>query len=297
MKMFILWIVSIVALQQAQIAHAQTVTDNYKLTIKSDLKMKVKGQKEQVVTAETNLGYYHLCESKKLTVGLFDLEVKAAQGGTTVMDVFQNKDQLRDGKTTVKLADANDDLKEILNDSFAAPIAEFKKDQNGALSEQKTVAKSGAKSLVDNGQIENVIFLHPPFFEDKKEWSSPTKFSLGNGNFAHGDLNYKFKSRQDDKVTVEVSGELEPTRKQSMFDIVDGKYEVVGSQVYDLTAKRWDTADIDLNIYFGLAVEGKTAVECIGEMDISMKSVTKEESDSGASKAEKKEAETSKTSG
>ena len=274
-----------------QFTAAQSETQDYQLTIDSEMKMKIQGQ-AQKVDADTKINYYHRRESEKLTAGLNELEVKASQAGNTIIDIGQDKHHFRDGKTITKIEDANDELKQLLKDSFAEPICEFQIDEKGERSDQKVIAKKGAKALIDNGQIENVTFLHPPFFEDKKEWKAPTKFSLGSGNFARGELTYKVKSKKDGMVTVSVLGELEPSGKQGIFEIVNGIYNVSGNQIYDLKAKQWDSAEIKLDIKFELALKDKKFADGKGVMNVTLEAtdeVTDAEDPKAKSKAGEKE--------
>jgi len=250
---------------------AQAKTQNYSLTIDSQLEMD-SGQKIKI-TAETGISYYHRREGTKLTVGMNEVSVKAKQGDSVILDMTQNKDLMRDGKETTKLEDANDALKKMLADSFKSPVAQFSFDKNGALTALNKIAKPGAQPLLDNGQVENIIFLHPPFFEDKKEWTAPAKFSIGNGNFARGNLNYKVKSKAGDRVTVDVSGNLTPTGKQSVLDFTNGNYSATGVQTYDLKMKQWLSANIEFDVKFELAHKGKSVVKSNGTIKTVLKTV------------------------
>ena len=257
----------------SQIVSAQTDSrEYYNLTIGSEMTMTIQGQK-QLIEAGTMLNYHHQREKEKMTVGLNAIEVTASQAGTVIIDLFQNEEVMRLNDDTTEFKDADAALKTSLEDSFKSPLCEFDIDENGQLSKPNDISKRGAKPLIDNGQIENIVFLHPVFFDDKQEWEAPVKFSCGNGNFATGDLTYKVKSKKADKVTVEVNGKLLASGKQMGLEIVDGVYLVSGTQVFDMKSKRWTSADIELDVSFDLNMNDKKVADANGVMNLVMKPI------------------------
>lgn len=249
-------------------------SNDYKLSILSDLKMEIMDQKQHIV-GDTVLIYSNNRSGDKLDLILREVVVAVKLDGNTLIDMTMNAKELdnRADGSKIKLEEANEETKTMLTDSFTTPLAAIVLDEHGKETSRKIIAKPGAVAMVENGQVENARMFHAPFYADKKTWKSPVKMSLGNGNFASGPLTYKVKSTDSKtgNVTVEVSGKLNAKGKQGPLDIVNAVYDVKGSQVFNPKKKDWDSAKYDIAIVFDLAQNGKTIANAKGTMKVGLK--------------------------
>ena len=140
----------------------------------------------------------------------------------------------------IKLEDANEQLKQLLTDSFGSPVCKVEVDAAGKEVKCTVVAGPGAASLIESGMIANATMFHPWYSTDKNEWQVEMELSTGNG-LATGKVTYEKVPHGKGGQAVRVSGTLsaDGVKLRSGATIKDSKYVVAGEQVYDANRKEW----------------------------------------------------------
>jgi len=156
---------------------------------------------------------------------------------------------------------------------FGAPVCTYEVDAEGKETKRSVPPKLAKSSIVQTGQITNARLFHTAFPANKASWDAPAEVSGGSGISASGDLHYE---RQEDKalpdnlVRVKVSGTLIPKGKQNGLDMLNGKYEVKGYQIYNKTKREWTSGELQLQVSFDLFQEKNKVASAKGTMAISL---------------------------
>lgn len=177
----------------------------------------------------------------------------------------------QEGLTDIAFEEANPELQQLLIDSFEKPLCDISIDDWGREVERTDSTNAGAKDTRANGVVENARICHPPF-PGADKWEAPCAVSMGHGNFTRGNLQYKIVGNrsEDDKVDVEVSGDLTGSGKQGILEIRDAVHAVRGSQVYDVAQREWLSADLHIDVSFDLCQASEKVGHATGIMKLTM---------------------------
>ncbi len=249
---------------------------SFKLSIASDVSMEVQGQ-NQKINSDTVLNYSWGHRGNERILNFDSALVKVNKDGNQIMNIFMSLAKFantEDGKTEeVPFADASDDLKKILRDSFGAPVCKLRVDENGKEVKREVIAGPGAKDFIDQGMIANARLFHPPFDRARDEWSAPTEVSMGNGGYAAGELTYKKVAGGKGGQAVKVSGTLtNDTFKLpgKPLAIKKAKYVFDGEQTYDPARREWVTGKLGIDVSFQMTAGDTPVASAKGTMTLSL---------------------------
>jgi hypothetical protein len=267
--------------QPARPAESQTA-QSFQVVVDSDIAMSVEGQEQKIVTT-TNVLYTLKRTGQKVLVCMDEVQIKASANGRAMMNATMSARKMvtvSDGKTTeISAADAPDDLKSILKDSFGPPLCELELDATGGEIKRKIVAGPGAKRLIDNGVIASARLFHASFPSDKNKWQAPAEVSMGSGGYARGQLDYeKLPGGAAGRTAVKVSGTLVSDDFKpagSPLTLKNNRYAVSGQQTYDAARKEWIAGDMTLQVSFDMAAGEKTVGKAKGTMKVKLTTVGK----------------------
>jgi hypothetical protein len=253
---------------------------SFKLTILSHVDMDIMGTK-QTMDADTALGYTWKREGPQRVLFLDSTQVKAHVDGAFVQDTsmsrarFTNKTPRK--TEDVPLADAPEKVKQMLEDSFGAPLCKVQADENGKEIKREIVARPGARDVLRQGMIANATLFHPPFMPSQDTWTAPAEISMGNGGFAKGDLTYKKNASGTDTRTVKVSGTLKndgfSPPGQSLI-VTKARYVVEGNQTYHVGQKEWVAGKLAIDLSMEFWADGKNVGSAKGKLALSLEKVS-----------------------
>jgi hypothetical protein len=262
---------ALLALAAPALAAAQEARP-YEVTIDSQMQVKSVGlSKPQPMAARTSLAYEVQARDGLTELVVRSMSVSIEGDGKTLMESRMSREAASFQKgeaspTRIPYDQATPSLKKTL-DQFDAPLARF----SAADPETREVLAPQDSPLVENGVIEQARFFLVPFPEDRDTWEVPTRFSLGNNQFAQGTLTYtKAGARADGKVDVDVAGTLRASGKLGLGEIKEATYKVAGRQVYDPGAKAWDSGTVNLDITLVMESGGHEAGSATGTMKVSL---------------------------
>ncbi|UCH93498.1 MAG: hypothetical protein JSV88_24945 [Candidatus Aminicenantes bacterium] len=229
----------------------------YQIRITSRMTMKIQGL-EQKLEADTTLRYTWKRSDQESTLIFDAAHVKAKKNGQELMNTFMSREKLRNiskGETEeVRLEDAAEDLKNMLQDSFGVPVCKLVVDKSGKEIKRTIVAGPGAKTLIENGMIANALLFHTRFPENQHEWQASSEVSMGNGGYARGKLTYlKQTNGKAGQTIVKVSGILlndDFRQPGTKLTIKAARYVVSGNQTYDLALREWISGKLSFEVSF-----------------------------------------------
>jgi hypothetical protein len=255
-------------------AYAQSTTETktkYRFKIESSIRMVVGAQKIKIV-ADTLLDYLNTRKGQEIGVLFRQLKVVSKVNDQENMNIQMSRSaivQTQNGSATkTPFAKASPAQQTLMKDSFNKTIAKITVDAEGKESKREIVASSSAKSLVDNGMIDNARIFHPRFAATKT-WTSKRKLSMGNGNSVSGDLKYEKQDGKDGagNIIVKVSGVMiKKSVQQGAIEMKNIKYSFTGQQSYSSTRKLWLSGTLTIKTSFDIATQGGD-----GKADGSMK--------------------------
>ena len=264
-------VVLLTALCQVPVLAQQSVSQ-FVVSIKSDFDMEFEGRTQKLL-AKAALSYTLKREKNTITLQFDNTDLVVSLNNEVMMSAVMNKELFnnRVEKTITKVEDASAALKKMLKDSYGTPIYQFEVDENQEETKGKSVARTGANEMIRNGQIENARLFHQPFYASKKTWKAPGKVSIGNGNYAKGELTFEKQKAKGDLIPVKVSGKLKATGKQNGLDIKDGNYEITGVQNFNTKTNEFESGQHDCKVSFKLYQGAQKVAESTGTMTITLK--------------------------
>jgi len=266
----------------ASAAGDRETSRSFEVTIESQLDMTVQGAKQKI-QADTGIRYTLVRRGREVTVVFDEVRVKATNNGAELMNTTMSADKfvtVNQGKVQeVRAADAPEELKKLLADSFGVPLCRILLDADGKETKRTIVAGPGAKSLLDNGLIAGARLFHVAFPPKDRRWEASSEVSMGNGGYARGVLTYeKTEALKPGQTPAKVSGTLTCERfspPNSPVAVKDARYAVKGTQTYDSAAGEWTSGDLSLEISFDLEADGKPTGSAKGVMQLKLKSLSK----------------------
>jgi hypothetical protein len=263
----------------APIRAQEATTSKYRVEIDSKLVMKLGGETTNVL-AKTRLDYANRQKDRSLTVLLNEMTVKTVVNGVAQMNVEMSAKRLRSqeagGWTETTIDKATPELKAMLQDSFDQPICNIVLDGDDKEVERTMVAKDGAQSVIFNGGLANARLFHPRFAGAEQAWTFPRRMSMGQNQYAVGDLRYeKLPAPPDAKpnglVQVRVSGTLRNAGfNNGPVRMTNVAYIVTGTQVYDATNRVWVSGKLEFRVSYDIGVPGGGKGIATGTMSVTL---------------------------
>jgi len=252
------------------------VSNSFKYVLVSKLEQTIQ-EKKQKIEAETEIGYTWKSSDREKTLHWNSVKIKASADGKEVMNSFASAEKWvnieRGEATEVGIDDAPEKLKQMLKDSFTAPLCTIQIDENGKEVKRKLVAGPGAKEWVDNGVFENSLVFHPPFMRDQDKWEAPMAIPTGLAGSIKGDVTYKKLDADKKRVKVSVAGELTADSVDvpgKGFSLNNAKYVIKGEQVFDLTQREWVSGKLTIEVSFELFAGKKQISTATGTIEANM---------------------------
>jgi hypothetical protein len=243
----------------------------FRVAIQSKVAMDV-GAEKQDIEADAAFEYTWARDGQVRTLLVNAAEVRAAMGGKEMMNAKMTRDGFTDSaggrKKEIKTAEANEQLKKILTDSFGTPVCKIELDAEGREVKRTVVAGAGAATLIDSGMIANARMFHPSYPADKDEWEDTMEVSTGNG-LASGKVAYKKVPGGKGGQAVKVSGTLtaDGVKGTGGITINEAAYKVDGEQTYDTERKEWVKGHLTMDIAFKMTHAGRKGT-AKGSMDV-----------------------------
>ena len=272
------WIVaSFVAIFASQFVSPVAAADpvhSFKVRIVSEMNMDVAGQK-QVITADTELRYSWQQSRRDRTLQFDRISVKVLSDGRELLNSTMDRHKLiytEEGKRKeVRFENAPEALKEMLRDSFEAPLVKIRVDDIGRELSRTSLARGGAKSVVDEGMVANALLFHPPFPENEKQWAVKRSISMGNGAFAKGELTYRKTGSEGKLTNVSVAGTLRNKgfKKPGLpLEYTDAVYVITGKQQFDSGHREWVSGQMDIDLTLKFEKDNKPIGTATGKMTL-----------------------------
>lgn len=253
---------------------------HYELAIDSAMQVRSPGQpKPKEMTAVTLMSYGQDRKDDAEEVSIHSLQVKVSAEGKALLDRFMSRERASfqqgpETATVMPFDQAPASLQKILKE-FDVPLARLTLDDRGAETE-RTILVEKDSMLIENGMLENALLMHPPYSADLERWEAPAKFSMGNNQFARGNLTYqKVGTEADGTVKVDVTGELKADGKFGPADIKTAIYKVKGTQWFDPATKSWSSGQWGVDVTLELLVGGNPAGTTTGTMKLGLESKSK----------------------
>lgn len=254
--------------------HAGETANSFKVAISSKLTIDAGGMKK--FDADTEFHYTWKRKGTERTLSFDLIGVRAVVDGTEVTKTTMARQKIANvinGELKeTPFEDAPPQLKSLMQDTFEAPLCILEFDAAGKETKRNIVAGPGAKSLLENGQIENALIFHPPFFKDKDKWDAPCSISMGNGGFVRGPLTYE---KMADGYSV--SGILS-AKNQKLAGPVTAKevrYVVKGKQKYDAKLLEWSAGTLNIQVTMVMTAENQPDITSKGVIDIQFEHLPK----------------------
>jgi hypothetical protein len=153
----------------------------------------------------------------------------------------------------IKMEEAPEALKMMMQDCFEVPICKLKIDENSKEIKRSIVAGPGAEEILKLGQIANAMFFHPPFKAGLDKWDAEREISMGQGGYAKGKLTYEKGKADKEGLHFKVTGTLTNDDFQpadSPVGYKDARYVIVGEQSYDPAKKEWISGKMHIDVSF-----------------------------------------------
>ncbi len=246
----------------------------YSLAIDAQLQVKSPGQlKPQPLETATRMRYSLTPVENGQEVTIRGLALTVSSEGKVISEVqlsraeakFQQGDQKPD---TVTFERAPKELKATLS-QFNEPMARIETDANGAET-SRVILVEKESTFVENGIVDNTRLFHPPFPAGRETWDAPCRLSMGEGQFASGNLTYRnIGTGPDGTVQVSVAGELKPVLRPG-GDIRDGSYKVTGEQLFDPARNAWVSGRWTIDVLLNMQAEGQATGTANGTMELKL---------------------------
>lgn len=185
------------------------------------------------------------------------LDGRELQYADMAADKYATKDD-NGSLTETDLTKASAELKEMLKDYFATPLATITFDAVGKESGCTVSEKPNLKPLLQNGMLANMRLFLSAYDEKARTWREEKEFGLGKGGFVKGALALtKGEAGKDSKhsgrVDVQMSGVLTADGYKTPngnTTVRNAKYEIAGMQTWDATLKCWIVGDLGMRVSY-----------------------------------------------
>jgi hypothetical protein len=250
-------------------------TNSFKVALASKLTMEVGGVKKKI-DADTEYRYTWKRKGGEHTLSMDLIGLRVVVDGNEVSKTTMARRKIAtvtNGELKeIPFEDAPPPLKSLMQDTFETPICILEFDDAGKETKRKVVAGPGAKALVENGQIENALIFHPPFFKDKDKWDAPCSISMGNGGFVRGPLTY-----EKNGDAVKVSGILTIKNQKLNGPVVakDVRYIIKGQQKFDVKRMEWASGNLTIDVTMVLSAENQPDINSKGVIEINFENLPK----------------------
>jgi hypothetical protein len=239
--------------------------------------MSTRGEKPGELDSDVSFTYRHQRSKNDLTILLDGVSLKVQLGDELQTEVRMSREGIyqkekNKATTDIKLADAPPKLKQLLEESFGAPICQIQLDPSGKELKRAIVAGPAAKSLIENGMIANLRFLHPPPPANEARWTHANAVSVGQGRLAEGPLTYEKTKQDGGKVTVAVNGTLASEWGDARLPDfkAHARYVLTGEQVYDQQLREWVSASLSGKVIINTSVKDEKKFSKTGDMRITL---------------------------
>jgi hypothetical protein len=233
-------------------------TRSYQLAITTDVLISTLDGKERRSRAWLEVEYVWQSEGRSRTLVLKEIGHKSEQEGKVDLHTRMSGQQFtlfKGGEPkTISVADAPDEIRAMLQDSFGPPLVKITYDESGKPIAREMMGKGGATEILDEGLIANLTLFHPVRPGDKDEWESDAAMSMGSEGLVRGKLVYR-KVRSGPNPVYAMTGTLTNER----YAAPDGKvvmtgnrYVVTGEQSYDPAARVWQEGKLHIDVSYKL---------------------------------------------
>lgn len=252
----------------------------YEVTLVSRLTMQGVDGKAQAIEADAWFVYTWQCRPGERVLVLHSQGVKVTIDGRAQTEGLIERSRFRWKQgfetTDVPFEKAPPEIQNMLRDSYETPLCRLTVDDRGNVTGETVTAGPGAEAAVKNGAIANCRLLHPPFRRGKRAWMAPAKVSMGDGNYAAGELTYQAgpavaRGEAAGRIPVDVSGTLTGGGTVGPTGIRNARYVVRGSQTFDPGRGRWVDGSLTLDTSFDTHLHGKKIASNSGTMKASLK--------------------------
>jgi len=258
----------------------------YRVTIHSTCTAEMPDGEKNLIDSDAAFQYTWRFRGREAELLLHQIEDRTRLNGQPMVESSRSRERFhaRRGEQVVVDATfdtADEQLREVLRDSFDCPLCKVALDQQGREVARSITAGPGAQMVLDDGIIANARLFHGPFAPGKKRWESPAEISMGQGRFARGTLRYELLGKPagdvapPGRVAVKVSGEL-----TGGGDVGEGRrdsvtYRLAGTQVYDKDLGRWRSGRFDVAMSSQIAA-GEQKIAATGTTKIQMELLPEE---------------------
>jgi hypothetical protein len=192
---------------------------------------------------------------------------------SAVMSADEFVDRTTAPPSRIKTADAPEQLRQMLTESFGPVLCTVEVDDSGKETKRTVTDKPGTGLMIENGMVANGLLMHPPR-PGAAEWKAEREVSMGEGGYATGELTYTPQpGGRVGEAVVKVAGVLKKDRhvpKGGMKVIKNARYVVSGTQTYSTTKGEWVAGKLMLEVTFDVEAAGVTGT-AKGTMVVTMK--------------------------
>jgi hypothetical protein len=249
---------------------------SFKVSAVSKLQTEAGGRKTPVESTAA-VGFTLRRTGDVKTVTINDMMIKAVVGGKETMNSALSRARIvkvEGGKTTsVRFQDASKEQKELLADTFGAPVCKLRVDATGKVLGRTDVAAPAAKPLVEQGTVSNVLLFHAPFYPDKTQWQTDAELNIGGGGLLKGTLTYT-RGRKD--RTVRVTGALVARDYRSAEEpgvVRSARYVVTGEQTWSAGEREWTAGKLSMQVRLEAKSANQQASVARGTVEMTLKTV------------------------
>jgi hypothetical protein len=249
----------------------------YELKLDAKAEINSMGNKTEMIL-DGSMRYAWRVEGTKRMLTFTGIEMKSVTGDKVRMSASLSREEFVDRSgpkpKVIKAAEAPEALRQMLEDCFGPVICTLELDKNGVEKTRKLSEKPGTQLIIENELIENVLFMHPPFFANDKSWTAKRSVSIGNG-LASGDLSYVPQTGgAPGEVIVKVTGTLKRDKyeEENIFIARNIRYEVSGTETYSTEKNEWVSGKFSVNVSADAETKEKTTGSIKGVINMSLKS-------------------------
>ncbi len=258
------------ALALTKSVQCQAVDEQYEVRVETKIKIDMELGEQNV---EANSGFqYRINRTGQVCRLIIDsAQIKATINGNNLMDAQIDKDRFQDPVSGADFTPEAGAAQANALSSFSVPVLEFEVDEQGRETSSKLLVENDADLLVATGDYRHARMFHPPFIDDQDKWTAPMEFSIGEGGFIEGDINYELVGEEGDLATVRLRGELTGETSRRGIDCDNIKYQLEGTQVFDRSIRKWVSGNLDVDLGFDMMQSGESVATASGTMKFEFK--------------------------
>lgn len=248
---------------------AGETANSFRVFLGSELVMDV-GGKKQKINADTEIHYSWKRKAREKTLSFDLIGLRVVLDDKEVNKTTMAREKIANivngEKKEIAFDDAPPELQTLMRDTFGTPICTLDFDELGKETKRTILARAGAKTLLENGQIANALIFHPPYFKDKAKWDARCEISMGNGNYVSGPLTYERANKANDFA---VRGILENKgAKLPGATAKEIRYDVKGTLRYDPKLEEWSSAKYTIDVIMNIVVANDQEARAKGAIAI-----------------------------